>query len=86
LGYLISFSEDMSEKLRRLYKTDRLLYKRLEKKVDELKENPEMGKPMESYLKGSWRVHIGHFVLMYTIDRKNKVVEFYKLEHHDKVY
>ncbi len=41
---------------------------------------------MESYLKGSWRVHIGHFVLMYTIDRKNKVVEFYKLEHHDKVY
>ena len=86
MGYLISFSEDMSEKLRRLYKTDRLLYKRLEKKVDELKENPEMGKPMESYLKGSWRVHIGHFVLMYTIDRKNKVVEFYKLEHHDKVY
>ena len=48
MSYRISFPEEMSDKLMKLYKRDRLLYKRLEKKIDELKENPEMGKPMES--------------------------------------
>ncbi len=78
--------EEIRKELHKLYKRDRSLYDRIEKKVDELLENPHMGKPMESVLKGSWRVHVGHFVLMYMIDEEKKVVKFYKFEHHDKVY
>ena len=84
--YLISFSDNMSEQLARLYKRDRALYERIQKKVDDLKEHPNTGKPMESTLKGSWRVHVGHFILMYRIHEREKVVEFYKIEHHDKAY
>ena len=42
--------------------------------------------PMGNVLKGSWRVHVGHFVLMYVIEEEKKVVRFYKFEHHDKAY
>jgi mRNA-degrading endonuclease RelE of RelBE toxin-antitoxin system len=86
MAYKISFPDDVSKVLKKLYKKDKLLYERIDKKVNEISLNPKMGKPMESYLKGSWRVHIGHFVLMYTIDERNRIVEFYKIEHHDKVY
>lgn len=78
--------EEIKKELHKLYKRDRALYDRIEKKVDELLENPYTGKPMENVLKGSWRVHIGNFVLMYTIDEENKVVKFYKFQHHDKAY
>lgn len=86
MAYMISFTEKMGKELHRLYKKDRILYIRVERKIDELRENPRIGKPMESVLKGSWRVHVGHFVLMYTIDDKKKVIGFYKFEHHDRAY
>ncbi len=86
MPYLVSFTGDMQEELGKLHKRDKALYRRIEKKVNELKENPKMGKPMRTALKGSWRVHIRHFVLMYTIDDIKNIVEFYKIENHNKAY
>ncbi len=86
MAYFVSFSDNIHEQLAKLYRKDRALYERVQKKVDDLLERPQMGKPMESKLKGSWRIHVGHFVLMYRIHEKEKVVEFYNIEHHDNVY
>jgi mRNA-degrading endonuclease RelE of RelBE toxin-antitoxin system len=86
MAYSVSFEVGLEKELRKLYKRDRLLYDRIERKVNELLENPRAGKPMENILKGSWRVHVGHFVLMYVIDEPNRVVRFYKFEHHDRAY
>jgi len=36
--------------------------------------------------KNLWRVRIGSFVLVYTIDKKNETIIFLEFEHHDKVY
>ena len=41
---------------------------------------------MESNLKGTWRVRVGHFVLFYRINEGEKRLEFYDFEHHDKAY
>jgi len=45
-----------------------------------------MGKPLRNVLKGKRRVHIGSFVLFYSIDTKNEIVTFLEFEHHDKAY
>ncbi len=86
MAYSVSFSEEMEDRLSKLYRRDRTFYNRIAKKIDELRDNPKMGKPMKSVLKGSWRVHVGHFVLMYMIDDRQNLILFYKIEHHDKAY
>ena len=84
--YAFSPSDKLSSILKKMKKRDRLTYERIGKKIDELCENPTLGKPMSSNLKGSWRVHVGHFVLLYRINESEKKVEFYDFEHHDKAY
>ena len=37
-------------------------------------------------MKGVLRVHLGHFVLAFIIDHKNKLVSFEDYDHHDNVY
>ncbi|VVB77199.1 ParE toxin of type II toxin-antitoxin system, parDE [uncultured archaeon] len=76
----------MSKILANMKKKDRLTYERIGKRIDELCQNPRMAKPMTSNLKGSWRVHVGSFVLLYRINESEKKLEFYDLEHHDKAY
>jgi addiction module RelE/StbE family toxin len=57
-----------------------------EKKLLELAENPEIGKPLKKPLKGLWRLHIGHYVLLYKIDKKNHRITLVDYSHHDEAY
>lgn len=59
---------------------------RFKKKLIELANNPEIGKPLKKPLTGFWRLHIGHYVLMYKIDRKNRKIILMDYAHHDEVY
>jgi mRNA-degrading endonuclease RelE of RelBE toxin-antitoxin system len=45
-----------------------------------------LGKPLRNVLKGKQRVHVGSFVLVYSIDKKNETIIFLDFKHHDKVY
>ncbi len=72
--------------LKKIKKKDRMMYERIGKKIAELCENPRMAKPMTHNLKGTWRVHVGHFVLFYRINESERKLEFYDFEHHDKAY
>jgi len=72
--------------LRKLAKKDPVRFGQLEKKLRELADNPEIGKPLKNPLKGSRRLHIGHYVLIYKIDLKNQVIFLTDYAHHDEVY
>ena len=37
-------------------------------------------------MKGEYRVHIGHFVIIYGINEFDKIIDLKDIEHHDKVY
>jgi len=37
-------------------------------------------------MKGVNRIHLGHFVLVFVIDHKNKLVSFEDYDHHDNIY
>jgi addiction module RelE/StbE family toxin len=65
---------------------DPIRYEQVKKKIRLLVENPESGKPLHPPLKGLWRVHIGHFVLVYEIDDKEHAIVLLKFVHHDEAY
>jgi mRNA-degrading endonuclease RelE of RelBE toxin-antitoxin system len=52
----------------------------------QIAENPTIGKSLRNVLKGKKRLHIGHFILIYEVDDKEKKVTFIEFEHHDKAY
>ena len=86
MPYNIQFENVLEIILQRLKKKDYILYQRIIHKIIEISKNPELGKPLRNVLKGKRRVHVGSFVLVYSIDKKNETVIFINFEHHDKVY
>ncbi len=60
----------------------------IHKKIEEIRSNPHHEyKPLRKPLQTFNRVHIEkHFVLIFKIDHKEKVVDIYYYDHHDYVY
>ena len=77
---------DVEATLNKLAKKDPVRFEQLEKKLRELADNPEIGKPLKSPLKGSRRLHIGHYVLIYKLDQKKQAIVLTDYAHHDEVY
>lgn len=86
MSYRVVIHPDLSSSCKKLRAKNPVHYEQLKKKIRGIVKNPESGKPLHSPLKGLWRVHIGHFVLIYQIDTKENVVHFLKLAHHDEAY
>jgi addiction module RelE/StbE family toxin len=77
---------DVEATLRKLAKKDPVRFEQVAKKLRELADNPEMGKPLKNPLKGSRRLHIGHYVLIYKINKKEQLIFLADYAHHDEVY
>ena len=59
----------------------------LEKKIDEISENPQHYKPLKHGLAGERRVHIiKSFVLKFEINEATKTIVFLFFGHHDEAY
>ena len=86
MPYIIQFENALETILQKLKKKDYILYQRIIHKIIEISKNPELGKPLRNVLKGKRRVHVGSFVLVYSIDKKNETIIFLDFKHHDKVY
>ncbi|MCL5238849.1 MAG: type II toxin-antitoxin system RelE/ParE family toxin [Candidatus Marsarchaeota archaeon] len=86
MGYLIRPVESLEKKLGKLARKDHVIYSRLMKKIAEIAESPDAYKPLRNVLKGNYRVHVGHFVLIFEIDDRQHLIKLKDFEHHDKVY
>jgi len=82
--YVFSYADDLKSTLKKLKEKDNVLYERVEKKIKKLIDNPLVGKPLRKALKNRWRVQIGHFVLLYEIQRNE--IRFLDFDHHDNIY
>ena len=58
----------------------------IEEKIKETLDEPHRFKPMHFPLAGMRRVHIGNFVLLFSIDEQRGTVVLEDFEHHDRVY
>ena len=71
----------------KLCKKNPVLREALEKKMNEIVQNPQHYKPLKYGLAGERRVHImKSFVLKFEIDEARKVVIFIVFSHHDEAY
>ncbi|MFH1587750.1 MAG: addiction module toxin RelE [Candidatus Diapherotrites archaeon] len=87
------FTPEVSEKLqkilKKILKKDRVRYIAATNKMDEIIkcDNPDRYKNLKYDLKEMKRVHIdSHFVLIFHFNRKDKMIRFEDLQHHDHIY
>ena len=75
------------KRIEKLCKKNPVLREALEKKMNEIVQNPQHYKPLKYDLAGERRVHImKSFVLKFEIDENTKTVEFLFFGHHDEAY
>jgi mRNA-degrading endonuclease RelE of RelBE toxin-antitoxin system len=80
-------SEQLFNKIIKLKKKDISQYVKLEKKICGIINDPFHNyKFLRHDLKKFNRVHLGHFVLIFFIDHKNKQIIFGDYAHHDEIY
>ncbi|MBU0957620.1 MAG: addiction module toxin RelE [Nanoarchaeota archaeon] len=74
--------------LKKLSKKDKKLYEQIFKKIDEVINcfDIQHYKNLRYDMKESKRVHIGHFVLVFSYDKKKDFVSFEYFGHHDNIY
>ena len=82
-AYKPVFSDKMEEELAYRRKRDRATYIQALKKIEQILENPEIGKPQHAPLVGIRRFHIGHLVITYRINEVAKEVIFTSFKHHE---
>ncbi|MBF0475077.1 MAG: type II toxin-antitoxin system RelE/ParE family toxin [Deltaproteobacteria bacterium] len=84
-NYQARFEDECANDIR-IVRKKRELIVRLNKKIDEILENPHHYKTLRNVLKNRCRVHIGSFVLIFEIDKENRIVVFNSFKHHDEDY
>lgn len=87
MPYSLEVAEDLSRVFDKLAKRDKRTFEAINKKVDEILENPQHYKPLRAPMQNLRSVHIsGSFVLIFKIDEERKMVKLLEFEHHDKAY
>jgi YafQ family addiction module toxin component len=84
--YDIEIREHLDSTFRKLAKKDARQLEAITKKVEEISRDPRAYKPLHFPLAGKRRVHIGSYVLVFSIDEARKTVVLEDYEHHDRVY
>jgi YafQ family addiction module toxin component len=82
----IEIRENLDKAFRKLAKKDSRQMEAVAKKVHEIAEDPHAYKPLRFPLAGLRRVHIGSYVLLFSIDEARKTIVLEDYEHHDRVY
>ena len=79
---------ELEKKLVKLAKKDKPLYELVMRKISEVVDSPDVEhyKNLRYSMKESKRVHIGHFVLIFSYDKPKDLVSFEDFDHHDNVY
>lgn len=79
---------ELEKKLIKLAKKDKSLYESVMKKIKEVVGTGDIEhyKNLRYNMKESKRVHIGHFVLVFSYDKSRNFVSFEDFDHHDNIY
>ena len=87
MAYSLEVAEELNNVFDKLAKKDKVTFEAINKKVNEILENPYHYKPLRAPMQNKRRVHIsGSFVLIFKINEDRKVVQLLEFEHHDKAY
>ena len=79
---------ELDKKLVKLSKKDGNSYESIMKKIEEVLNSSDIThyKNLRYDMKESKRVHIGHFVLIFSYDKPKDFISFEDYDHHDVIY
>ena len=86
MTYSIVANPEVEAAFRKMRTKDAARFEQIIKKLRELGENPEIGKPLHRPMQGLRRLHIGHYVLTYKFEQKKGLITLVDYAHHDDVY
>jgi len=87
MPYQYEFRESLERILQKLAKKNPKQLLIIEKKIEEIIENPQHYKNLRSPLQHWKRVHIDRsFVLVFSVDENTKTIIFEDYDHHDNIY
>lgn len=84
--YHVKISLKLQKEFKKLRKKNLTLLIAINKKVEEIRLDPESYKNLNAPMNNLKRVHIGSFVLLFSVDDKTKTIVLENLEHHDDAY
>ena len=84
--YALEIRKHADETFKKLSRKDPERMAAIARKVEEILRNPHRSKQLRFPLVGIRRVHLGSYVLLFSIDEARKTVVLEDYEHHDKVY
>ena len=84
--YNLEIRDSVDKIFNKLAKKDRVSFEYISKKIAEIRENPYHFKPLKKPMQNFWRVHIGNYVLIYSINESTKTIIIERYKHHDEVY
>ena len=85
--YKLAVKESLDRKLKKLKKKDREILIFIDRKVQEILDDPYRFKPLRKPLQNKRRVHVGgSFVLIYDVNEDEKIVTLLDFDHHDNIY
>jgi mRNA-degrading endonuclease RelE of RelBE toxin-antitoxin system len=91
MAFKYGFSEEFLNTLKKIQKKHKPLYEAVLKKIDEIvsRDNNTIDfyKNLKHDLNDSKRVHLlKSYVLMFSVNKKEKHILFQKISHHDEAY
>ena len=85
--YKLAVKESLDKQFKKLKKKDREMLMLIDRKVQEILDDPYRFKPLRKPLQKKRRVHVGRsFVLIYEINEEEKIVALLDFDHHDNIY
>jgi len=85
--YKLAVKESLDKKFKKLQKKDKEILRFINMKVQDILKDPYRFKPLKKPLQNKRRVHVGgSFVLIYEINKKEKIVTLFDFDHHDNIY
>lgn len=86
--YSYEIQKSLQKILKKLSKKDKDSYEKVLKKIEEILQssNVEHYKNLQYNLSDRKRVHIGHFVLVFTFNKTENKIVFIDYDPHDNIY
>lgn len=88
LIYSFKIRPELDRIILKLERKNKYQYEQLMKKITEIinSKNINHYKNLRKSLQHLKRVHIGHFVLVFSVDESSKTITFENYKHHDEIY
>ncbi len=84
--YCLELRGDLKKVLSKLKRKDPVQFEAVQRKMQQIVENPYRFKPLHPPMQNKWRVHVRSFVIVYSINEKTKIVIIENYGHHDNIY